>query len=721
MRRIKLAVLGSGLLIAATIALSAFAPPEVKILGPGGGGAQFFPAISPHDPQRVLVACDMTGSYLTENGGASWHMFNLGGTTRFFEWDPNDAKVVYAGNIGLFRSGDAGKTWSLLYPARGDVSGYDMGDDHADTTILVGGRPADRVTALAIQPGDSRKLYAAIERSLRISEDGGTTWRTEREFDTSARRVWATAGSVYVAVERSIWVREKGTWREGAALPAPWTDMSAGPPVIYAVMPSGGFVSEDGGATWRQFELPGTGTRPHAIATSRNHPVVAYVSYDELKQDGQSWFGVAKTTDHGRTSALVWKEATQPAANIHDAWVTARFGPGWGGQPLSLAVGPDDPNLCYSTDLGRTLKTADGGKTWNPVYSKRSGNGWASTGLDVTTTYGVHFDPFDPKRLFITYTDIGAFRSEDGGVSWISSTEGVPRPWINTTYWMVFDPAVRGRVWAVASGTHDLPRPKMWRRAGVARYRGGVIQSDDGGRTWRKASEGMPETAATHILLDPRSPKERRVLYVAAFGRGVYKSIDGGATWELKNKGIAGAEPFAWRLAQDNGGNLYLVVARRSEDGSIGNDGDGALYVSGDGAENWSRAALPDGVNGPNGLTIDARDPQRLYLSAWRRRGTEKTGGGGIYLSTDAGKRWRNVLSSDQHIYDVTSDSRTPDTLYACGFESSAWRSTDRGQTWHRMSGFDFKWGHRVAPDPADPKMVFINTFGGSVWHVPVE
>ena len=45
--------------------------PGWTVLGPGGGGAQFNPAVSPHDPKRVLVSCDMTGAYLTEDGGAS--------------------------------------------------------------------------------------------------------------------------------------------------------------------------------------------------------------------------------------------------------------------------------------------------------------------------------------------------------------------------------------------------------------------------------------------------------------------------------------------------------------------------------------------------------------------------------------------------------------------------------------------------------------------------
>jgi photosystem II stability/assembly factor-like uncharacterized protein len=227
----------------------------------------------------------------------------------------------------------------------------------------------------------------------------------------------------------------------------------------------------------------------------------------------------------------------------------------------------------------------------------------------------------------------------------------------------------------------------------------------------------MEETAPTHILLDVSSPAESRVLYVAAFGRGVYKSTDGGHTWSLKNKGISQSQPFAWRLAQDSSGTLYLVVARRSEDGSIGNDGDGALYRSRDGAEDWERIALPAGSNGPNGLAIDPRDNKRLYLAAWARATGMHGDGGGIFVSLDAGKSWRQVLDRDRHVYDVTIDPRNPNWLYAAGFESSAWRSLDGGEHWTRIPGFNFKWGHRVIPDPADGNAVYVTTFGGSVWH----
>jgi photosystem II stability/assembly factor-like uncharacterized protein len=222
-------------------------------------------------------------------------------------------------------------------------------------------------------------------------------------------------------------------------------------------------------------------------------------------------------------------------------------------------------------------------------------------------------------------------------------------------------------------------------------------------------------------LLDESSPVDARVLYVAAMGKGVYKSVDGGKNWTLKNNGITHAEPFAWRLAMDSKKTLYLVVARRSENGSIGNDGDGALYRSRDGAETWEKVALPDGVNGPNGIAVDPASPNRLYLAAWARATGMHGDGGGIFISDNAGKSWRQVLDRDRHVYDITIDPRKARVLYASGFESSAWRSVDRGEHWTRIAGFNFKWGHRVIPDPADVNSIYVTTFGGSVWHGRVD
>ena len=51
------------------------------------------------------------------------------------------------------------------------------------------------------------------------------------------------------------------------------------------------------------------------------------------------------------------------------------------------------------------------------------------------------------------------------------------------------------------------------------------------------------------------------------------------------------------------------------------------------------------------------------------------------------------MLDKDRHIYDITIDPKDPKILYAAGFESSAWRSADRGVTLDANSGLQFQDG----------------------------
>ena len=700
------------LVLAAALALTASGTRENRwhIIGPGGGGALFHPTVSPHDPRTALVACDMTGNYMTTDAGDRWRGFNLDGPVQFFLFNPIDSRVIYAKAEALFRSSDGGTTWARFLPTT--VTKITMGNDHAAPTYHAAGGPRGNVDAMAVDPGDSHVLYLAIDTTVWTSPDGGTTWRRDGALPGRARWMWIDRRSssddrtLYVVGRDAFYRREAGAWRIGDS-PGVFTDVTGAPPRFYATAAGRIFVSGDGGMTWSSSSLPGFGGRATAIAASPQQPDIAYVSYSDLRAPIRATRGVAKTVDGGRHWTSVWHD-------VRDAWLTERFNAEWVGNPLGLAVAPGTPNVVYATDYGRTLRTLDGGASWQAVYSTRTPDGgWTTNGVDVTTSYGVHFDPFDPLHMFISYTDIGLFASDNGGVSWYSATRrGVPGAWANTSYWMEFDPTVRGRIWAVMSGVHDLPRPKMWRTRSPETYDGGVVRSDDGGRTWRVQNTGMPQTAATHILRDSRS-----TLFVTGFGRGVFRSTDGGEHWSLTNTGIEGAEPLAWRLARDTNDTLYLVVARRSDDGTLGNAGDGALYRSTDGAQRWARLSLPQGVNGPSGVAIDPTDPGRMYLSAWGRSTRRGAEDGGIYLSTDAGATWRRVLAQDQHVYDVTIDPHDPRKLYAAGFESSAWRSSDRGLTWTRIPGFDFKWAHRVIVDPRDPAKIFITTFGGSVWH----
>jgi hypothetical protein len=729
-----------------------------RILGPGGGGAQFIPSISPHDSNLVLVACDMTGDYISENGGSSWREFNLGGRIRSFAFDPTDPKVIYARGQGVWRSGDRGRTWELVYPEPATVTGVTfLGDDEAPGVIVTKRGISAAVNAFATDPVNPAVLYLSQGTTVSVTRNRGRRWEELISgLPGAVRQIYVDPRSP--ATKRRIYLIGTdwtAVWDAGKLLHANHPqntrsiyDASVGFPaggadaVMYIITDfhkqngilTGGFLlSRDGGQTWQpaydsllSLRSPSSDLMPSfsAVATSKLHPDVVYLSLSHLALSGAEAFGVAKSVDGTVTWKMVWQENSRAGENIRDAWATETFGPDWAENPLSLGLHDSNPDIVYGTDYGRTLRSLDGGKTWAAVYShKVEGGGYATTGIDVTTCYGIHFDPFDAKRQFISYTDIGLFRSEDGGRSWFSSGRGVPRRWRNTTYWVVFDPKVRGRMWGAFSGTHDLPRTKMFRRTSPATFKGGVGVSEDGGKTWKPSNQGMPDTAVTHILLDPSSPTEKRVLYAAAMGRGVYKSIDDGASWTLKNNGLIGAEPMAWRLALD-GNVLYLVTIRRSEDANYGTDRDGMLYRSTNGAESWQRIPLPAGVNGPTGIAVDPWDSNRLYVSAWGRydpRLSKPAQQGGIWLSADDGRTWRNVLSTDQFVYDISISPHDKNVLFAAGFQSSIWSSANRGESWERIRGFNFKAASRVIPDPQDRNMIYVATYGSSIWHGPVE
>ena len=738
-----------------------------RIVGPGGGGTMRRPAISPHDPRLVVEGCDMTGSYITRDAGRSWRMFHLGWVVESFAFDPRDANVLYAANGALWRSADTGRTWSLVFPdpARNTVE-HGWGD-HADSIFTTddplypSGQDAS-IHTVAVDPADSRRLVLAVSgappgppgshpqsvTTLLGSEDAGRTWSLLHRL--GVERVFAiayTGGVTRAAAESGVYEGGAAGWRRldppGEKITSASFAREGTASYLYATTGGGVHVSEDGGRTWRDARAglaalmpaaaegevwgPAARSRPSLgpVAASGAHGRTAYLGLRGLRDAaGVRFNGIAKTTDAGRSWTVVHQEADRPSANLEPSWIEERAledgNSVWFDAPYDLAAAPGDPDVCFATDLFRTYRTLDGGRTWGQVNSARRGpDAWVSRGLDVTNSYGVHWDPFDTKRVFLSTTDIGLFRSEDGGETWTGSTRGVPKGWRNTTYWLDFDPEVRGLVWGAFSGTHDLPRPKMWRRTDPERFQGGVGVSTDGGRTWTPSREGMAESAITQVLVDPASPKGRRTLYATAFGRGVYKSTDNGRTWALRNEGIEQRQPFAWRVTRDSAGVLYLVVARRSERGRIGDADDGALYRSTDGGERWTRMTLPAGTNGPNALTVDPADPRRLYLSAWGVATPGGDTGGGIFVSADGGATWANVLPQSQHVYDVTVDPRDPAVLYASGFDQAAWRSGDRGRTWSRLRGFNFKWGHRVVPDRNDPGKVYVTTFGGGVWHGP--
>ncbi|MBL7735355.1 MAG: hypothetical protein JNL51_07850 [Chitinophagaceae bacterium] len=757
-------------------------------LGPGGGGSTFVPTFSYASPDHFLIRCDMTGSYLTKDGGASYSQVNFANGASAFAYDPKDPNIVYVGSAFLNRSSDGGATWERLFPLEKDVIKERFFSDHAsysiettDTALSAGERTVGSIRVDASRPG---WIYFSMGPTFFYSEDNGKSWRRQK-LDQEIHHLYTNNSSakdeVYIFTAESIYVFNKSSNTYSRKdLPknmSPAFSFTAGTlsgsddMVFYALHHDAGqpirgefgysevWISTDKGGSWTRSSDPmvtneqgGKNPSYSMISCAEADAGQAYIvtnRYEEKKADSGFlyWYGALKTGDAGKSWNWVWKggggsgrygvKDGADAANLKDAWTQKAFG-GEYIRLLDVGVSPADGNIAVVTDWYRVMKTTDGGRTWNQIYSIEQPDGtFSSNGMDVTTAYGVHTDPFDSAHIAISYTDIGYHHSYNGGKSWTRSVTGVPTEWVNTCYWMVFDPAVKGKLWSVWSGLHDFPRGKMTRNPRwKENAKGGICISSDGGKTWEPVLEGMGlNNPATSIVLDPRSAPNARTLYATAYNKGVFKSTDDGKTWTLKNRGIED-NTCAFEITLAENGVLYLTVsaAPMHKDGKRGTEYySGAVYKSTDGAESWTKLRVYEGPIFPNSIEIDPENPNRIYLACWanislsdlvggdvtRAAGGNKTIDmkGGIFLSEDGGNTWKSIFDEDQYVYDVTADPRHKGRLYCNTFNKAAYRSDDHGATWKKIKGYDFHWGQRINIDQHDPEKIYITTFGSSVWH----
>jgi len=719
----------------------------------------YHPTVSPHDPGTVILTCDMTGQYITRDGGRRWRMCHLLVMCNCFVFDPIDPSRIYAGANALYATDDFGESWQMIWPGPHAHRATHLLGDEAAPVYLGEGWPGGRVSALAVDPVDNRRLLAGVSAraadghaaraAIYLSEDRGKTWaRTAEMGDGSVQHLAISPNSheAWAITSGGLWRSADGgeSWQSaafaggGAIVAGAVGFPREGGRLLYVITspkddePAGLFVSADGGGLWRhagagvQLAVPRLGQvwgpPVRALSICRDHPEIGYLALniDVLEEAGVSRrdVGIAKTTDAGATwewslRANPWQEPQ----NFDPGWLTNSYGSMWPDCPFGLGVAPTDPDLCYAADMGRTIMTRDGGARWETVVNSFDTEGGAYTrGLDVTTCYGVHFDARDKNTAFISYTDIGLHKSRNGGLSWHHRIKGVPFAWRNTCYWLAFDPEVPGKVWSVWSGGHDYPRLKMFRRISVRNFRGGVCISDDGGETWSASITGMQETGCTHIVLDPTSPVGRRVLYVTAFGGGVYKSADDGDSWRQCNNGLPEENLNAWWLAGDPAGVMYLLITRSFREGqSI----PGGIYRTRDGAESWEQMPGSDEIPFPNDLCVHPKDPMVMYVAAWPVALPGRVVMGGVFRTADGGESWQRLPFPGPYAYAVTIDPREPEVVYATAWHHGVFRSQDEGRTWSRLGGANFGWPHRVIPDPFDPEMIYLTTFGASLWHGP--
>ncbi|MCK5463125.1 MAG: hypothetical protein KAI95_08915, partial [Bacteroidales bacterium] len=191
-------------------------------IGPGGGGATFIPTFSYADANRFMIRCDMTGAYLTSDGGSSFSQINNPNGSYSFAFDPRDADIIYVGSNALNRSTDGGETWERIFPAKAEIMEETSSGDHASFSILtresslyssVGGYKAIR--NIRVDPNNSDNIYFNINNHFFYSSDAGISWGMmafEKTVDFIYTNTSELKEKVYVFSTNGLHVIDKNTW-----------------------------------------------------------------------------------------------------------------------------------------------------------------------------------------------------------------------------------------------------------------------------------------------------------------------------------------------------------------------------------------------------------------------------------------------------------------------------------------------------------------------------
>jgi photosystem II stability/assembly factor-like uncharacterized protein len=262
---------------------------------------------------------------------------------------------------------------------------------------------------------------------------------------------------------------------------------------------------------------------------------------------------------------------------------------------ISMAIDPAYPATVYAGTKGDAVyKSYDGGQRW---VSLRAGLD------DVTISSVVNqfvFDPSDSSRMFVA-TTMGVFESENGGEQWQKRMDGMKEVLMVVT--LTLDPTKPSIMYAGTSGGvyKSVNRGLWWKKVnnglvppeilessralGVTAIRvdphatgtvyaatlRGIYKSTDGGQSWTRIAQSLPDQMISAMVLDRAAPD---AIYVAS-REGIHRSADGGLTWQAINKGLETLNVRSLAQSPTDSKTWY-----------VGTNGSG-LYRSRNGGEMW--------------------------------------------------------------------------------------------------------------------------------------
>ena len=239
------------------------------------------------------------------------------------------------------------------------------------------------------------------------------------------------------------------------------------------------------------------------------------------------------------------------------------------------------------------------------------------------------------KQTIYAGTDIGIYRSQDGGKTWLQTNQGLFDQDIRS---LVIDPKNSSTVYA---GTGH-----------------GIFKSEDAGNTWSDwfdESAGLTHSGIHEIILHPVNPE---ILFAATDG-GVYQSLDAGESWETVFSG------YSINLIEFSASNPDILYA----------SGANGIFRSKTRGQDWTR--VWENVLPPVSQLISLNtDPEFLYS------GTQT----GLYKSFNGGRNWvQDPAFKRIPLNAIFVNSSNQSKIYA-GSGAKIFSSKNGGDSWENLS-----------------------------------
>ena len=400
--------------------------------------------------------------------------------------------------------------------------------------------------------------------------------------------------------------------------------------------------------------------------------------------------GVWLTENHGTT----WEPVFDDAANLSVGDIA--LAPS---DPLEVWVGTGEANNRNSSPWGEGIyHSSDGGKTWS------------LKGLEETRHIGrIVVHPSDPDvvwvgalgHLFGPNPERGVYKTTDGGATWervlfVDDNTGVVD--------LAMDPADPQVLYAA---TYQRQR-RAWGFVGGGPG-SGIHKTTDGGVTWHRLAEGLPEGDMGRIGLAVSRRNPNLVMAVVeADGGGVYRSVDKGESWTKVND--LNQRPMYYstlRIDPNDEQRVYQVA--------------GALHRSTDGGASFT--ALPMELEYNMGvhvdhhaLWIDPEDSDHMILG----------NDGGVYSTWDMGDNWTFLANLPiQQFYDVDLDMAEPYHIYGGLQDNNSYRGPSRTRRYQGILNRDWQVvdygdGMYAETDWSDPGTVYVTSQNAGIVQVNV-